>query len=327
MSTFGKVLAVFNVLAAIGFLVVAGMDYSRRQNWAYSHYEHQLTVYGLPLDKADDSWRLPGRTISDAFGKAANQKLFNGSGPATQADEVAAVTAAFKAGVDQAADLDAKRAIIAKYLLPELQRAEDRDQVIRELQTLKDQAGVDRLVARFEELGRQALREGADREARRRSVADFLYNFEYDPQRHERVQNIVGLDQYVQAAERQIARMRDMIARNRRVMTEEQQAFVAQYEAVRPELADLAGKLANVEAKLTEQKALVQRHEADRNARMTEAMNLTNQLNAERQQAAKEAAALAALQQELFNVQRDWAEAQSRNQQLDQQLRSKETGK
>ena len=32
MSTLGKVLAIFNVLAAIGFLVVADMDYNERQS-------------------------------------------------------------------------------------------------------------------------------------------------------------------------------------------------------------------------------------------------------------------------------------------------------
>ena len=35
MATLGKVLAVFNVLAAIGFLFVAGKDYYTRQSWAY----------------------------------------------------------------------------------------------------------------------------------------------------------------------------------------------------------------------------------------------------------------------------------------------------
>src|SRR5438105_2771952 len=64
MAMFGKILAVLNVLAAIGFLVVAGVDYDKRQNWAYSHYTHQLVVFGLPIVKYDDSWRLRGRSIS-----------------------------------------------------------------------------------------------------------------------------------------------------------------------------------------------------------------------------------------------------------------------
>src|SRR5437773_10750764 len=96
MATLGKVLAVFNVLAAIAFLVVAGMDYNRRQSWAYSHFRHQLAVYGLPVDAKDDSWRLPGRTISDSFGKDARKDLFPTVPVATQEEEVGNVVKTVK---------------------------------------------------------------------------------------------------------------------------------------------------------------------------------------------------------------------------------------
>src|SRR5262249_49921426 len=155
-----------------------------------------------------------------------------------------------------------KRAELATHLLPELTRAEDRDETIRDLQTLNDQGGVDKLVARFENLAAKALNAQADRETCRRAIADFLYHFENSPAWLDRVQKVVGLDQYATAAERQTARMRDMIARDRRVIADEQTAFVAQYQAVPPELTDLAGKLAALDAKLTEQKGLVQKHEA-----------------------------------------------------------------
>jgi hypothetical protein len=287
-----------------------------------------LTIYGLPLDDKDDSWRLPGRTISAQFGKDARKELFGGNGgPGTQAEEIDGLTAQFKTLVSGAADINAKRTELAAHLLPELGRAEDRDDTIRDLQQLRDDNGVDKLLGRFDALAAAAKNPQADRETRRRSIADFLYNFEYSPAWHQRVQNVVGLDQYVAAAERQTTRFRDMVARNRRVIADEQTSFVAQYQAIPPELNDLSGKLASLEAKLTEQKSLVQRHEADRNARMTEAMNLGNQLAAEKAAAAKETAALAALQQELFTVQREWAAAQARNQQLEAQLRAKETGK
>lgn len=326
MATLGKVLAVFNVLAAIGFLVVAGMDYNKRQSWAFSHFMHQIAVTGLPLDKDDDTGRLPGRTISDQFGKDANKELFpGGNGPKTQEEEVAGTVTAFKNVVGGAADLNAKRAIVAEHLLPELSRAEERDDVIRELQTVKDQAGIDALVARFDAIGSRATK--GDRETRRRAIADFLYNFEYTDTWHKRAQAVVGLEQYVAAAERQTARLMDMIARDRRVIAEEQAAFVAQYQAALPELTVLAAKLQALDAKLAEQKDLVQKHTALRNARKTEVMTLSNQLAAEKQAEAKERAALAALQQELFAVQQDVAKAQEKNQQLERDLRTKETEK
>jgi IS1 family transposase len=326
MATLGKVLAVFNVLAAIGFLVVAGMDYSKRQSWAYAHFRHQLAVYGLPLDKDDDTWRLPGRTISEQFGKDAAKDLFGSpDGPKTQVDEVNGTVAAFKNGVSAAADITAKRNIIAEHLLPELARAEERDEVLRELLTLKDPAGVDALVARFDAIAGRTTK--GDRETRRRATADFLYNFEYSDPRHKRVQDVVGLDQYVAAAERQTSRLRDMIARDRRTIAENQAAFVAQYQQALPELTVLAGQLQALESKLTEQKDLVQKHTALRNARKTEVMTLSNELAKEKQEAAKELAALEAVQRELFAVQQDWARALARNQQLERDLRNKETEK
>ncbi|HEY1378544.1 MAG TPA: hypothetical protein VGF55_17220 [Gemmataceae bacterium] len=328
MATLGKVLAVFNVLAAIAFLFVAAKDYNSRQSWAYSHFRHQLAVYGLPLDAKDDAWRLPGRTISEQFGKSARAELFpGGSGPATQEEEVTATVQAFKAGVDQATDINGKRGIIATYLLPQLATAEERDAAVAELYALRDQAGVDRLVAQFEDIAKRAVNPQADRETRRRAIADFLYNFGYDAARHQRTQAVVGLEQYVGAAERGIVRMQAVVARDRRVIADEQAAFVAQYQAEVPELTVLAGQLQALEAKLTEQKELVQRHTALKNARTAEVMDYTNKLAAEKQKAAEEFAALAAIQKELFNVQRDWAEAQARNQQLEQELRTRETGK
>jgi hypothetical protein len=326
MATLGKVLAVFNVLAAIGFLVVAGMDYNKRQSWAYSHFLHQLAVSGLPLDKDDDTGRLPGRTISDQFGKDATKALFGtAEGPKTQGEEVGATIAKFKEVVNAAADLNAKRDAVAVHLLPELGRAEERDDVIRELQTVKDQAGIDTLVARFEAIGNRVT--NGDRETRRRAIADFLYNFQYDDSWHKRAEAVIGLEQYVAAAERQTVRLVDMIARDRRVIAEEQAAFVAQYQAALPELTVLAAKLQALDAKLTEQKDLVQKHTALRNARKTEVMTLSNQLAAEKQVEAKERAALTAVQQELFAVQQDVAKAQERNQQLERDLRQKETEK
>jgi len=328
MSTLGKVLAVFNVLAAIAFLVVAAMDYYSRQSWAYSHFRHELALHGLPIDPQDDSWRLPGRSISAAFGRDANKDLFppNG-GPATQEDEVRGTATAMKQGVDGAADINAKRAIIAEHLLPELSRAEERDEVLRELLALKDQAGVDALMNRFNGIAERALNPRADREARRRAIADFLYNFEYSAERHARVERVVGLEQYVAAAERHVVRLRDMIARDQRVMADEQTSFVAQYQGTLPELTILGDQLKALQDKLIEQKDLVQKHTALRNARQAEVNTLNTQLAEAKQSVARERAALAGIQRELFAVQQDVAEAQARNQQLERELRNKESGK
>jgi hypothetical protein len=324
MSTLGKVLAVLNVLGAIGFLVVAGMDYQKRQSWAYSHFEHQVQVNGLPLDDKDDTWRLPGRTISAQFGKDARQKfLGDANAPKTQADNVKATVTSFENVVKAAADIPAKKAAIAEHLLPELATAEERDQVIHELQTVKDEAGVTALMERFNKIVEQTTK--GDRESRRRAIADFLYNFQYTDDYHKRVMGVIGLEQYVAAAERQTVRLHDIVHRDLQQIARQQAAFVTAYQSIPPELTVLADQLQSLEAKLTDQKSLVQKHTALKNARMAEAMNLNNQLNDQKAAAARELATLNAIQRELFAVQQDVAAAQERNQKLERDLRAKET--
>src|SRR5688572_33343185 len=121
MSTLGKVLAILNVLAAIGFLVLAGMDYSRRQNWAYAHFRGQIALNGLPVDKTDATGRRPGQNISDQLGRQALQDIFRGTqgGPVeTQIDEVNAWLSRIRGELDQANTVAAQTTVLAKYLLP-----------------------------------------------------------------------------------------------------------------------------------------------------------------------------------------------------------------
>jgi hypothetical protein len=60
MSTFGKVLAVLNLLGAAGLVYFASVDYARRQAWAHSFIRHEAVVTGVPLDEKElDSANQP----------------------------------------------------------------------------------------------------------------------------------------------------------------------------------------------------------------------------------------------------------------------------
>ena len=204
-------------------------------------------------------------------------------------------------------------------------QSEERDEAIQKLQAVKDEAGIGNLVSQLDAIAARTTK--GDRETRRRAIGDFIYNFDYTNDWHKYAQSVLGLEQYVAAAERQTLRLQDMIARDRRVISQQQAAFVAVYQSNLPELTLLADKLQALDAKLTEQKDLVQKHTALRNARMAEVTTLNNQLSEEKQKAAKEFAALEAIQRELFSVQQDWFRAQEKNQLLERELRTKETEK
>jgi hypothetical protein len=50
-SVLRTILAVLNLLGAIAFCALAGMDYGKRQIWSHAVLVHDLAINGLPLDK------------------------------------------------------------------------------------------------------------------------------------------------------------------------------------------------------------------------------------------------------------------------------------
>src|SRR5262245_18773821 len=215
MSLFGKILAVLNVLVAIVFLVLAGMVYSKRQAWSYSHFRHQVAIHGLPVTDSDETWRLPGRTISGDLSKSTLKEMFTDSGGdevKTQLDAVAAIKGQIEGGANAAADEPARKLYIAGYLVPLARTGEDREGFQQmaidrtkpasalqdELNRVFEDAVSDRLPA---DKGGQAR----DLDARRRAIADLLYNVSPDANWHKRVQSVVGLQHYIGAADRQAA--------------------------------------------------------------------------------------------------------------------------
>src|SRR5438309_11371468 len=50
MALFGKILAGLNIVAAIAFLCLAGMDWGKRTDAEYQVFRAEMTLNGLPLD-------------------------------------------------------------------------------------------------------------------------------------------------------------------------------------------------------------------------------------------------------------------------------------
>ena len=340
MATFGKVLAVINVLAAIGFLWLAGMDYSKRQNWAYAYYRGQLGLNGLPVD-ANDPGRQPGQDVSRSLGKGVIADVVRGQGPTvyTQVEEVTRRQNEVKNEIDQADNLKAKGDVLAKYLLPLATRGDERDDSIRRLLNLKTDKDVEDLTARLNGYFERAVSpktpqtaefpDGAARELedRRRSIADLLYNLDATPEGRTRTQAVVGIAQYVGAGDRQFANLRAMIDRLRTAIAADQVNFVGEYRAVAEGLGKEAAHLQHYETKLTEQQEQVRKATVLRNARQEEARVLQQEIEKKKQEAAAEAATLDALQRRLFDLQQDFVKLQAGNQRLEREIEVKETGK
>ncbi|HTK78089.1 MAG TPA: hypothetical protein VL371_22675 [Gemmataceae bacterium] len=337
MSLFGKILAVLNVLVAIVFLVLAGMDYSKRQAWSYSHFRHQVAIHGLPLTDSDETWRLPGRTISRDLSKSALKEMFADSGGndvRTQIEAVNDIQKDIKGGADAAADEPAKKQYLASYLISQARTGEDReryqqmafdrsksaDDLLKTLNDLFEQAVSDRMP---EAQGGQAR----DLEARRRAIADVLYNVSSDANWHKRVQTVVGLQHYIGAADRQAANLQQMATRLNAAIVDEQNAFVRQYRTLLPEVQRLSDQVKDLDGKLKEQQDLVQKHTVLRNARQTEVADLQKQIQEAVATVTTETSTLDRLQKQLFALQQQVSKGQKDNQDLERRLRTQETGR
>src|SRR6266704_1250118 len=89
MSIAGKILAVFNVLAALAaFIYFMPTDWGTRQSLAYFYYRHDLILDGLPLDKDDKD--TEGFLLVDKMSENTQKQIFQGAGQPvkTQMEEI-----------------------------------------------------------------------------------------------------------------------------------------------------------------------------------------------------------------------------------------------
>jgi hypothetical protein len=78
MSLFGKILAILNVLAALGFVYMAASDYGKRQQWSYAVFRHDTAVDGLPID--ENQTDLDGKPIAKNLNQATLTDMFQSVG-------------------------------------------------------------------------------------------------------------------------------------------------------------------------------------------------------------------------------------------------------
>lgn len=334
MSLLGKILAALNVLVAGVFLSLMAMDYGARQQWAYSAFRHELAIHGLPLNDADPGWRPTGRLI-DQLSPGTLQAVFvnaGGNPVKTQRQEVEILKASALAAVDQATGDKQQREALAKLLLPLAKSSDERDKLRAQIDPASKQKKTvaelrDNVLAKVFDDVLQQIDSNLPRDSRRAYVADLLYNLAFDPLQRNRAQTILGLEQFVGAADRQAQLVGRMIEREREAISDEQSAFIRLYEARRPRLQQLADQLKAAEARLAEQKKLVEQHTALVNTRKAEVQTLSGEIRTAQAEADKAMAELAAVQQQLFDLQRELAAGRETNAKLETRIRTTEGGR
>lgn len=332
MSTLGKILIILNALAAIGFFVIAGMDYRARQNWAYAVFRHELAINGLPLDDKDDSWR-PGRPLVKDLTSDTINKMFAGSGGnpvRTQLDAVNAAKVSAIQAIDGAAAQNEKagRDAVLAIWRPLLKLGYERERLAEEVRKRSMDELKGNVSQLFDEVA-SFIKSDAAVETKRAKVADLLYNFNPtgDPGLRDRAQAVVGLTEYIGAADRQASNLFAMSTRLDQILREESAIFARQYQELLPKLDQLNEQLKADAGRLEHQKKLFEQHNQLYQARKTERDDLLEQLRQAGDRAAAETTNLATLQSQLFQLQRQIAAAREANEKLEGQIRTKELGR
>jgi hypothetical protein len=89
MSLFGKLLAIFNALAAIAFVCVAVLDYSQRQAWSFAVVRADTLIYGVPFDENETT--LDGEKRIELLDTKALGDVFSNAGGSPQPTQLAEV--------------------------------------------------------------------------------------------------------------------------------------------------------------------------------------------------------------------------------------------
>jgi hypothetical protein len=145
MSLLGKVFAILNVFAAIGFAVLVGLDWGQRQRWEYAVYRHDLMVRGFPIDNKETD---PDGTLRvDRLSDYTSDQILNSvsvpgrkKGVKTQMEELEQVRNAVKAKIDDAAPwtpveqeppLTTREQKLAYFLIPLARTYAEREALVK----------------------------------------------------------------------------------------------------------------------------------------------------------------------------------------------------
>lgn len=241
MSMAGKILAVFNILAALAaFIYFLPTDWGTRQSWAYSYYRHELVLDGLPLDKEQKD--TEGYLLVDKLSENTKRQIFQSAGgnPVnTQMDEIERV----RRDVEGAEDAR-KQEILANMARTGQERDDFRAKLPEDATTLI-----------FKEV------DGAkDPAAKRSAIARVLFNCYTNEEKEKRLPVIVGLREFSREVNQEADALVAMAARVRRTMQRDLAAFEARYPQLIGDIQVLAEKLEDSKKQLEIQEKLYASH-------------------------------------------------------------------
>ncbi len=342
MGLLGKTLAILNILAAIGFLVVAIMDYGKQRAWSTLTFQQDLLIQGLPLDEEEKDFN--GEVVSKKIGPATLEQLQSGGQPVTsQVAEVKQRQSALQSAITGAGDEAEQRKKMAEILLPVATTFGEREEIKQKIATepLDQLMGDD---GPFKTLFREALEgkttsrfqpaEGGagirpiSGDLRRQAIAHLLFNLgDKPPGYNQRLQGIIGMEAYLQEVTNQIAVNKSLLDAYQAAIARESLPFEVKHRQLLHDLITSAGHVQEEREALHKHEISRDTHRALVGKRKQDVTDLLALIDAEQKRLDAALARQKELEVALDKANADAAATQETNKSLEKQIRSRELGR
>jgi hypothetical protein len=353
MSTFGKVVAVLNLLAAGAFLYLMASTLQRRQAWSYAIWRYDQATEGLPVDREepDDKGKPRHENMPDLVVK----EVTNDESVRTQEEVLEKRKAEILTRVEDQGIRGSKVEKLISCLLPLARTAQERDELLKERQEPK--LGYAKLLARFDAYFQAAKAmpnsQPRDREAKKQYIALLLLNLmdvvptedEKQQQAEElkkkpeeradptsspayrRVLNTVGLKNMAHALSDQALNFLELDYQTTEARKQERLNFSQQHEALVALLIRREHALADLLTQLERKKVDAAEQEKHANAAKVVVTRVQGQLKEAQDRTAVELEKAARMQELLYQVRIRQRDANRVNQELERKIRELESNK
>jgi hypothetical protein len=356
MSLLGKILLFVNVLMAVGFLYVAGLNWGKRQSWANAVLQHQLVIDGVPIDDQDKD--KEGGPRSKDLTDQEYQQLFQKAGgdvSKTQVDEVQKVKGKVQQWIDDA-NVKGTKAQKLAFVLMQLSPSIDDYEILKKrwedpaandpaedvLQARLDQAFEDAKSPKMTIKNADGSTQEKDRSPaqRRQAICHLLFAMsrvlaqtETPPQpltaskAYQRIVSVCGLDTCIGEVNDQADLTQRLTEDVRHGMALDRERFLAADRALLAQVEDLSEKVERQKSFLKVQNDLLDNQKKLVDIRRLEVDRMEKELAAAREKTKEELKVQARMEDQLFKSRRANRDAFEKNLQYEQQLRSLEKGR
>jgi hypothetical protein len=341
MSLLGKILAVVNILAAVGFIYLAASDYGKRSQWSFAVFLHDRAIYGLPLD--DNEKDVDDRPLVKDLSQSTLAEMFQGVGSpvSTQLKELESVQNDLHRKIDgdpmtvpnvfygnpPTINLESAAQKRAWFLLPLARTLLERDELMNQVYNPKEEKiTAERFDQKFTDVQAKA-----DADDKKQALADLLFGLLepgegdlFASPAYKRFVIVVGRAVAIKAVDNQAAALVQLARETEDVLAAGRSAFAAAHALSVTHIRELAEVVRRENAALELQRAQTERQRQLVAERKRQVDDLQGKLEVARKTTRDYLNEQLKMQENLLKAERKLRDANSENRKLEQQIRSLE---